>query len=188
MSQSSQTTSQSTIQQPNNSVQADGVGAIPSQSEGFVFNHTMLRIKDPVKSLKFYTEVMGMTLLCVKKFPDMSFDLYFLAKLSEEERDALPEGDDLAIYTFRKQGILELTHNYGTEDQEDFSYHSGNEAPQGFGHICFSVPDLDAAIAWFDANGVEYKKRPEDGNMKHIAFIKDVDGYWIEIVQADRMS
>ena len=92
---------------------------------------------------------------------------------------------ELAIYTFRQRGILELTHNYGTENDEGFSYHNGNDDPQGFGHICFNVPNLDEAIAWFDQNGVEYVKRPEDGNMKHIAFIKDVDGYWIEIVQAE---
>ncbi|WP_227429854.1 lactoylglutathione lyase [Psychrobacter sp. I-STPA6b] len=173
--------------QPSNSVQIDGVQPIAAQTQGFTFNHTMLRVKDPKKSLAFYTGVMGMTLLCVKKFPEMSFDLYFLAQLSEEERQNLPEGDDLAIHAFRQRGILELTHNYGTENQADFSYHDGNAEPQGFGHICFSVPDLEAAVAWFDANDVVFKKRPEDGSMKNIAFIKDVDGYWIEIVQADLM-
>ena len=128
-----------------------------------------------------------MTLLAVKKYPDMAFDLYFLAKLSDDERDNLPAGEDLAIYTFRQRGILELTHNYGTENQDDFSYHDGNAQPQGFGHICFNVPDLQAAVAWFDQNNVAFKKRPEDGMMKNIAFIKDPDGYWIEIVQSTLM-
>lgn len=178
----------SKIDQPKNSLVVDGVQPIDSKTQGFVFNHTMLRVKDPVKSLAFYTGILGMTLLCVKRFPQMQFDLYFLAKLTEEERANLPAGDDLAIYAFRQRGILELTHNYGTEDQPDFAYHNGNDAPQGFGHICFSVPDLAAAIAWFDENQVEYKKRPEEGSMKNIAFIKDVDGYWIEIVQADLMA
>lgn len=87
----------------------------------------------------------------------MEFDLYFLAKLTDSERDNLPAGEDLAIYTFRQRGILELTHNYGTETQDGFSYHDGNQDPQGFGHICFSVPDLDAAVAWFDSHNVAFK-------------------------------
>ena len=178
---------EATAAQPANSVQADGVQSIAAQTTGFTFNHTMLRVKDPAKSLAFYTGVLGMTLLAVKKFPDMGFDLYFLAQLTESERDNLPAGDDLEIFAFRQRGILELTHNYGTETKADFSYHDGNGEPQGFGHICFSVPSLDEAVAWFDKNDVEFKKRPEEGSMKNIAFIKDVDGYWIEIVQADLM-
>ncbi|MGP5010551.1 lactoylglutathione lyase [Psychrobacter glacincola] len=179
---------ESLIAQPTSSVNTDGVQPISVQTTGFTFNHTMLRVKDPAKSLAFYTGVLGMTLLAVKKFPDMGFDLYFLAKLTESERDNLPAGDDLEIFAFRQRGILELTHNYGTETKADFSYHDGNGEPQGFGHICFSVPSLDEAVAWFDKNNVEFKKRPEDGSMKNIAFIKDVDGYWIEIVQADLMG
>ncbi len=177
-----------TTEQPASSVNADGVQPIAANTTGFTFNHTMLRVKDPAKSLAFYTGVLGMTLLAVKKFPEMAFDLYFLAKLTESERDNLPAGDDLEIFAFRQRGILELTHNYGTESKADFSYHDGNSEPQGFGHICFSVPNLDEAVAWFDKNNVEFKKRPEEGSMKNIAFIKDFDGYWIEIVQADLMS
>lgn len=176
------------IAQPVSSVKAEGVQPISARTVGYTFNHTMLRVKDPVKSLAFYTGILGMTLLAVKKFPDMGFDLYFLAKLTESERDNLPAGADLEIFAFRQRGILELTHNYGTEMQDDFSYHDGNSEPQGFGHICFSVPSLDEAVAWFDKNNVEFKKRPEDGSMKSIAFIKDVDGYWIEIVQAGLMA
>lgn len=181
------TATQSTAQ-PAQSVQAPGVQPIAKQTHGFTFNHTMLRIKEPKRSLQFYTGVLGMTLLCVKQFAEMGFDLYFLAKLTEEERQKLPADDELAIYTFRQRGILELTHNYGTEEQADFSYHNGNAEPQGFGHICFSVPDIQAAIAWFDANDVPFQKRLEDGKMNNIAFIKDPDGYWIEIVQADTMA
>jgi lactoylglutathione lyase len=42
---------------------------------------------------------------------------------------------------------------------------------------------LAAAVAWFDENQVPYVKRPEQGKMKDVAFIKDPDGYWIEIVE-----
>lgn len=169
--------------QPTQVLAADGVQVIPAQSEGYVFNHTMLRIKDPVKSLEFYTGVLGMTLLRHSQFPDAKFDLYFLAKLTKEEQDSLPHIDNLTAYVSRQRAVLELTHNYGTEDDADFGYHNGNSEPRGFGHICFSVPNMTDAVKWFDENDVEFQKRPEDGSMKDIAFIKDPDGYWIEIIE-----
>lgn len=171
------------IPQPANALTANGVKDIPSASEGFCFNHVMLRIKDPVKSLEFYTGVLGMTLLRHSQFADAKFDLYFLAKLTPSERDNLPDTADLTAYVSRQRGILELTHNYDTEDDENFSYHHGNSEPRGFGHICFAVPDLAEAVAWFDQNHVVFQKRPEDGSMKDIAFIKDPDGYWVEIIE-----
>lgn len=158
-------------------------------TQHFTFNHTMLRVKDPAISLKFYQDILGMTLLHKKSYPDAKFDLYFLAKLTDEKLANLPtDENERATYTFSQRGILELTHNYGTENQPDFHYHDGNGEPQGFGHICFSVPNLEQAVAWFDKNNVTFKKRPEDGRMKNIAFIKDPDGYWIEIVQANLMG
>lgn len=169
--------------QPNNAINAKGVQDIPEQSEGFIFNHTMLRIKDPVESLAFYTKILGMTLLRHRQFPDDEFDLYFLAKLTEDERNHLPSGQALDNYVSYQRGILELTHNYGSENKDGFSYHNGNTEPKGFGHICFSVPNLKDAVAWFDKNNVPFQKRPEDGQMREIAFIKDPDGYWIEIIE-----
>lgn len=171
------------IQQPQNALTAKGVKDIPTEADGFIFNHTMLRIKDPVKSLEFYTGVLGMTLVKHRTFPDAKFDLYFLAQLTEDERKHLPSGDELKDYVSYQRGILELTHNYGTEEQADFAYHNGNSEPRGFGHICFSVPSLERAVAWFDKNNVEFQKRPEEGTMKDIAFIKDPDGYWVEIIE-----
>ena len=155
---------------------------VASETRGFVLNHTMLRVKDPAVSLDFYTRVMGMRALRKLDFPEMKFSLYFLARV--EEGEDLPEDEGArTAWTFGQQGILELTHNWGSESDPDFKYHDGNAQPQGFGHICFSVPDLDVAIQWFDENKVIYVKRPEQGKMKHVAFIKDPDGYWIEIVQ-----
>lgn len=160
-----------------------------SKTNGFIFNHTMLRIKNPTKSLVFYQDVLGMTLLQKRSYPEAEFDLYFLAKLSDDELKNLPPLDSnaRAEYTFSQRGVLELTHNYGTENDESFSYHNGNSEPRGFGHICFAVPDLAKAVAWFDENNVVFQKRPEDGSMKNIVFIKDPDGYWIEIVQPSTM-
>jgi lactoylglutathione lyase len=50
------------------------------------------------------------------------------------------------------------------------------------------VPYLDAAIAWFDGNQVTFVKRADQGKMKDVAFIKDPDGYWIEIVEPARLK
>lgn len=156
--------------------------AVPEETQGFVLNHSMLRVKDPAVSLNFYTRVLGMRVLRKLDFAEMKFSLYFLARVNETDEIPEDEGPRTA-WTFSQAGILELTHNWGTENDPEFKYHDGNQQPQGFGHICFSVPDLAAAIRWFDENQVPYIKRPEQGKMKDVAFIKDPDGYWIEIVQ-----
>ena len=84
--------------------------------------------------------------------------------------------------------MIELTHNWGTEKDDSFSYHDGNTDPRGFGHIGITVPDVYAASERFEKLGVEFVKRPDDGNMKGLAFIKDPDGYWIEILSSTTSS
>jgi len=151
-------------------------------TQDFVFNQTMLRIKDPAVTLDFYTRVMGMTLVKKLDFPEMAFTLYFLAAIHPDDLTQWSDdNDERLVQTFGRPAMLELTHNWGSEDDPDVTYHSGNEEPKGFGHIGFAVPDLNAACARFDDLGVSYVKRPEDGKMNDIAFIKDPDGYWIEI-------
>jgi len=159
-----------------------GVSATPpAETAGFVFNHTMLRVKDIARSLDFYTRVLGFRLLDQRDFPEAKFSLYFLALIPQAT--AVPT-DDAArrVWMAGQPGVLELTHNHGTELQEGPVYHDGNSDPRGFGHICVSVPDVHAACARFDALQVPYQKRLEEGRMKHLAFIKDPDGYWVEII------
>lgn len=144
-------------------------------------NHTMLRVKDAEKSLKFYQETMGMTLLRTNKQEAAGFNLYFLGYPGTK---GVPEGGFTADY----EGILELTWNYGTEKDADFKYHDGNSEPQGFGHICISVDNIDAACERFETLNVNWKKRLTDGRMKNVAFVLDPDGYWIEIVQNEKFS
>ena len=155
----------------------------PEAARGFTFNHSMLRVKDPAVALDFYTRIMGMRVLRKLDFPEMKFSLYFLHRPAEGEGPPPEDVGERTAWTFAQRGILELTHNWGTEEQPEFKYHDGNAQPQGFGHICFSVPDLGAAVAWFDQHQVPFVKRPEQGKMRDVAFIKDPDGYWIEIVQ-----
>ncbi len=155
---------------------------------GYRLNQTMLRIRDPEASVRFYQEVLGFTLIEKLDFPEMKFSLYFLALLNEGE--TVP--DDLAErarFTFSRETTLELTHNWGTESDPNFAgYHNGNADPRGFGHLGISVPDVDAACARFESLGVEFVKRPNDGQMKGLAFIKDPDGYWIEILSPNGMA
>jgi lactoylglutathione lyase len=156
-------------------------------SRGFTLNHSMLRVKDPAIALDFYTRVFGMRLLRKLDFPEMSFSLYFLYRPAPGDAPPADAGERTA-WTFSQRGILEFTHNWGSEKDAEFKYHDGNAKPQGFGHICFSVPDLDAAVHWFDDNGLVYVKRPEQGKMRDVAFVKDPDGYWIEIVEPARLK
>ncbi|NMZ97689.1 lactoylglutathione lyase [Pseudomonas lundensis] len=159
-----------------------GVTATPdSATQNFVFNHTMLRVKDIEKSLDFYTRVLGFSLVEKRDFPEAAFSLYFLTLVDKAQIPA----DDAARTVWMKSipGILELTHNHGSETDDSVVYHNGNTDPRGFGHICVSVPDIVAACERFEALNVDFQKRLSDGRMKSLAFIKDPDGYWVEIIQ-----
>jgi lactoylglutathione lyase len=159
----------------------------PEDTAGYVFNHTMLRIKNPEVSVAFYRDIMGMQLVKRIPFEAFSFTLYFLGYLPSA--DAFPkDAQQRFAHAFGVSGMLELTHNWGTETQEGPVYHDGNAQPQGFGHIGFAVPNVNAACDRFERLGVEFIKRPDDGKMKGIAFIKDPDGYWIEIFSAENIA
>ena len=152
-----------------------------TETQGFVLNQTMLRIKDPTASIPFYQDILGMTLLDRFDFAEMEFSLYFFGYPSEP----VPQDRvERARWIFEQPALLELTHNHGSEDDASAGYHDGNSEPRGFGHIGISVPDVYSACERFDRLGVEYVKRPDDGSMKGLAFIKDPDGYWIEVLSA----
>lgn len=147
-------------------------------------NHSMIRVKDAEKSLSFYKDVMGMKLKRTSENKSAEFNLYFLGYGPDVDEKS-PNGVNPVA---DQEGILELTYNYGTEKDADFSYHDGNAEPQGFGHICVSVDDIEAACARFEEKKVGWKKRLTDGRMKDIAFVLDPDGYWIEVVQNERIK
>jgi lactoylglutathione lyase len=160
----------------------------------------MIRVKDKDASLNFYQDIMGMSLKRTSENPDNKFNLYFLGYGATSDKTANgvnPVADS--------EGLLELTYNYDTEKDESFKYHNGNDQPQGFGHICISVDDLDAACARFEEKGVNWKKKLTDGRMKNIAFVlgtcylsywyaclltrlADPDNYWIEVVQNEKLK
>lgn len=152
------------------------------ETKGYVLNHTMLRVRDPKQSLEFYENVLGMKLIRNLDFAEWKFSLFFLAYLGDEE--TIPQDSrENSIFTFGRSAVLELTHNWGTEDSAETPYHNGNTEPRGFGHICVSVPDIQKACKRFEEHNVPFQKKLGEGGMKNIAFIKDPDGYWVEIVQ-----
>lgn len=160
----------------NNKVE-DTEGIKETDPSTYRFNHTMIRVKDRTKSLQFYQNMLGMSLLRTSESPSSGFNLYFLGYVPGANND---------VNTKTLEGVLELTWNYGTEKDENFKYHNGNSEPQGFGHLAITVDDLDAACQRFEGKGVSWKKRLTDGRMKNVAFVLDPDGYWIEVVQNER--
>ncbi|KAH8884589.1 glyoxalase I [Thozetella sp. PMI_491] len=150
--------------------------------ETYRMNHTMIRVKDAEKSLKFYQEALGMSLFRTSENEKAAFNLYFLGYPGTQ-------GEPVAgASTANREGLLELTWNYGTEKDDNFKYHNGNDEPQGFGHLCVTVDNLDAACARLESLNVNWKKRLTDGRMKNVAFVLDPDGYWVEIVQNERFA
>lgn len=122
--------------------------------------HTMLRVTHLERSLAFYTDVLGMTLLRRKDFPEGRFTLAFVGYGPESEG-----------------ACIELTHNWDTD-----SYTQGN----AFGHIALAVDDVYDACEKIRAKGGVITREP--GPMKHgttiLAFVKDPDGYQIELLGA----
>ncbi|EGC49240.1 glyoxalase [Histoplasma capsulatum var. duboisii H88] len=145
---------------------------------------TMLRVKDSKTSLKFYQEILGMTLVRIVELESGDEKFFFLAYPTSNP----PFKEGAANPIAEWEGVVKLAWNYGTEKQEGRVYHDGNSEPQGFGHICVSVDDLDAACARLEAQKVTWKKRLTDGRMKNVAFVLDPDGYWVEIIQNETLK
>lgn len=158
-----------------------GTGALPN----WTWQQSMIRIKDPAKSLPFYQDVMGLTLVDKYDFEEMGFSLYFMQSLPEGEKYTLTPGSDEAHkYLWSMKGVtIELTHNYGTEKEEGPVYHPGNEDKDGFGHLAMACEDVYKCCEELEAAGVKFKKKPDEGRMKGLAFVYDPDGYWIEIIE-----
>jgi lactoylglutathione lyase len=169
--------------------------------EYYNLSQTMLRVKDGPASRKFYEENLGMTCIRQMDFPQWKFSLIFMVSATEAELEAAfntqtaevqaEAGGSWANFDPTKPNEMtkvlwnvcfELTWNHGTESDPNFKVHDGNGEPQGFGHIGFTMDNLDVACAAMEAKGVQFKKKPSDGNMRGIAFAYDPDGYWVELI------
>ena len=123
--------------------------------------HTMLRVGDMQRSVRFYTDVLGMKVLRTTDRPDQKYSLTFVGYDSEE-----------------RAAVLELTYNYGVE-----RYDLGS----AFGHIAIGVPDVKGACERVRKNGgkVTREAGPVKGGSTVIAFVEDPDGYKIELIQRE---
>jgi len=119
----------------------------------------MLRVGDLDRSIRFYTDVLGMKLLRRKDYPEGKFTLAFLGYGHNPEH-----------------AELELTHNWGTDQ-----YELGN----AYGHIALGVDDIHATCDKIRKAGGKITREP--GPMKHgstvIAFVEDPDGYKVELIE-----
>ncbi len=121
--------------------------------------HTMLRVGDLQRSVKFYTDVLGMKLLRTTDRPEQKYSLAFVGY----------EGED-------RSAVLELTYNYGVE-----RYDLGT----AFGHVAIEVPDVQRACEGVKRHSgkVTREPGPVKGGTSVIAFVEDPDGYKIEFIE-----
>jgi lactoylglutathione lyase len=121
--------------------------------------HTMLRVGDLQRSIRFYSDVLGMKVLRTTDRPEQKYTLAFVGYGNESEH-----------------AVLELTYNYGVD-----KYDLGS----GYGHVAVEVPNAAAACdAVRDKGGkVTREAGPVKGGTTVIAFVEDPDGYKIELIE-----
>ena len=127
--------------------------------------YTMVRVGDLDRSISFYKNAFGMRELRRETFTDARFTLVFMGY-----------GD--ADF----QPTIELTWNW-----DDDKYTHGT----GYGHIALGVEDIYLACAHLEEMGVTITRQPgpmmnapdETGHKESIAFLKDPDGYNIELIE-----
>lgn len=122
--------------------------------------HTMLRVGDLDRSINFYTNVLGMKLLRKSENEEFEYTLAFIGYAEESE-----------------SAVIELTYNWGTSE-----YDLGN----GYGHIAIGADDIYAACEEIRLAGGEIIREPGPvkGGTVEIAFVKDPDGYSIELINS----
>jgi len=124
--------------------------------------HTMLRVGDLDRSVKFYTEVLGMKVLRTTDRPEQKYSLAFLGYDTED-----------------RASVIELTYNYGVP-----KYEMGG----AFGHIAVEVDNCTKACDAVRSKGgkVTREAGPVKGGTTVIAFVEDPDGYKIEFIERRR--
>lgn len=129
------------------------------------FLHTMVRVGNLERSIKFYTEVMGMKLLRQSDNEEYKYTLAFVGYADEKDGAA----------------VIELTYNWGVEE-----YDLGN----AFGHFAVGTPDIYGLCEEIRQRGGKVVREPGSvlGGSTHIAFVEDPDGYKIELIQRDQLS
>ncbi len=124
----------------------------------FRIDHIMLRVSDLDATLKFYIDVLGMEVLRRNEYPEGKFTNTFIGY----------QGEDDGV-------TIELTYNW----EQSEPYDRGN----AWGHFALKVSDVYATAEYLKQHGVEFIKEPSPmkNGTRIIAFIKDPDGYPIEL-------
>ncbi|MDT7525528.1 MULTISPECIES: lactoylglutathione lyase [Pseudidiomarina] len=121
--------------------------------------HTMLRVGDLQRSIQFYTELLGMKLLRTADNEEYKYSLAFVGYGDEADHS-----------------VLELTYNWGVTEYE----HGG-----AFGHIAIGVSDIYQVCEQLEQAGADVYRKPGPvkGGKTIIAFVRDPDGYAIELIE-----
>ncbi|KAF3446417.1 hypothetical protein FNV43_RR11596 [Rhamnella rubrinervis] len=121
--------------------------------------HVVYRVGDLEKTIKFYTECLGMKLLRKRDIPEERYTNAFLGYGPEDSHF-----------------VVELTYNYGVN-----RYDIGT----GFGHFGIAVEDVTKAVELIKAKGGKVTREPGPikGGSTIIAFIEDPDGYKFELLE-----
>ncbi|KAJ7517888.1 hypothetical protein O6H91_21G044400 [Diphasiastrum complanatum] len=123
--------------------------------------HVVYRVGDLDKTIKFYTECLGMKLLRKRDLPEERYTNAFLGYGPEETHF-----------------VVELTYNYGVD-----KYDLGT----GFGHFGIAVEDVYKTVELTKAKGGKVTREPGplEGGSSVNAFVEDPDGYKFELIQRD---
>ncbi|MEM0119910.1 MAG: VOC family protein [Thermoprotei archaeon] len=117
--------------------------------------HTSITVKNMDESIRFYTEKLGLTLISRREIKQNNAEIAFLAASNTDHRIELTWWRDKTGYT---EG-----------DQLD--------------HIAFGVDDLDKTVEHMKQLGVEVAREPYTLGSSRIAFIKDPNGIWLELIE-----
>ena len=104
----------------------------------------------------------------------------FYEKLGFEEVGRMPIGDEAINVFMGMPGgdpVLELTYNIGRTEP----YEIGT----GYGHIAITTPNLDATLSELGGQGIEPERPPYMVNTSRICFVRDPDGYRVELIERD---
>lgn len=121
--------------------------------------HTMVRVVDLEKSLHFYTEGLGFTLVSRNDYPDGKFTMAFVRSSHS-----------------KNEPMIELTQNWDTK-----SYERGN----AYGHVAYQVDSIAEVQERLRKHGYDLSWGPglTPNGRRKMAFIDDPDGYEIELLE-----